>query len=546
MIRLAALCRILVVAVAIVPLLAVQSSALGVAAQSKERVIVVLRDDVADPAAVAQELGRAHGFTASHIYTAAVKGFAAEVPAQAIPGLRRNRRVAFVDPDLEVQTFAQTLPTGVDRIDADTNTTARIDGGDQRVDVDVAVIDTGSGPHVDLNVGGGKDCTGKGSYADDNGHGTHVAGIVGALDNGSGVVGVAPGARIWSIKVLNSAGSGYWSWIICGIDYVTQNAGVIEVANMSFGGSGTEGTSCSSSSLRLAICNSVNAGVTYVAAAGNSASNANTFVPATYPEVITVSALADFNGQPGGGAPPTCRSDVDDTFADFSNYGADVDLAAPGVCILSTWLGNSYATLSGTSMASPHVAGAAALYIAANGRVGPAAVKSGLQSAREQTHMAGDPDGIDEGIVNVGSSVAPTPTTTPTPTSTPALPTATPTNTPTNTPVPPTNSPTNTPVPPTNTPTNTPEVSAPVISNIAVYASRTTAYVRWTTDVPADSVVRYGVDGATNLVASDPTLTRSHTITLSGLERRTTYTYVVESTADGITTTSAPATFQTR
>ena len=104
-------------------------------------------------------------------------------------------------------------------------------------------------------------------------------------------------------------------------------------------------------------------------------------VPAAYDEVITVSALADLNGVPGGGAAPTCRTDVDDTFADFSNYGADVDIIAPGVCINSTWKGGGYNTISGTSMATPHVSGAAALYKANNPSASPAQVKSALQNA---------------------------------------------------------------------------------------------------------------------------------------------------------------------
>jgi subtilisin family serine protease len=151
-----------------------------------------------------------------------------------------------------------------------------------------------------------------------------------------------------------------------------------------------------------AICRSVQAGVTYAVAAGNSAADANNFVPATYSEVITVSALADFNGQPGGGAPATCRADEDDTFANFSNFGADVDIIAPGVCILSTYLGTGYNTLSGTSMASPHVAGAAALYKSTHPSATPAQVKTALQAAGNLNwNDTDDPDPTKERLLNV-------------------------------------------------------------------------------------------------------------------------------------------------
>jgi subtilisin family serine protease len=398
------------------------SPAPAVPASADGRYIVVLRPDVDDPRTTAEDLGRTHGFQVTHVYTSALKGFAASMPDRVAARLARHPRVALIDADLPVAAVAQSVPTGVRRIGADRNPTAKIDGADGRVPVDVAVLDTGvNAGHPDLNVVGGKDCTGTGSYADNHGHGTHVAGTIGALDNGIGVVGVAPGARIWAVKVLNSSGSGSWSTIICGIDWVTAHSGTIAVANMSLSGTGTDGT-CGSSSLHQAICNSVNAGVTYVVAAGNEHKNASSSVPATYAEVITVSALADSDGKPGrlGGA---TAYGPDDSLASFSNYGGDIDLAAPGVGVVSTSASGGYTTMNGTSMASPHVAGAAALYVAVNGRVGPASVKSALLASREKVALAGDPDGAAEGVLWVGSGGAPT-TPTPTPTRTPS-PTAT-------------------------------------------------------------------------------------------------------------------------
>ena len=378
------------------------------AAQGQElpgRYIVVFNDNVPDPAAAAAELGRARGFTVNHVYQFALKGFSATLPDAALAALQRNPQVAYIEPDQYAEAFDHiTDPTGIGRMDTDHNSTAAIASDGGSVSVGVAVIDTGSGPHGDLNVIGGTDCTGTGSFADDNGHGTHVAGTIGALDNGGdGIVGVAPGAPIYSVKVLKADGSGSSSSIICGVDWVTARAGTIQVANMSLGGRSIlrESDSCGSSALHQAICKSVNAGVTYAVAAGNSSADSSRYFPATYNEVITVSALADFDGQPGGGAAATCRSDVDDTFADFSNYGADVDIAAPGVCIRSTWVGGGENTISGTSMATPHVAGAAALYIATTGVSSPAAVKDGLLSSQEPGPISGDPDSYAEGVVNV-------------------------------------------------------------------------------------------------------------------------------------------------
>jgi subtilisin len=292
------------------------------------------------------------------------------------------------------------VPTGINRIDAELSPTAAIDGTPNNLDVDVAVVDTGVDlDHPDLNVFRNVNMITSANGDDDNGHGTHVAGTIGAKDDGKGVVGVAPGARIWAVKVLDSQGSGLMSDIIAGVDYVAQHADEIEVANLSLG------CQCTSSALDNALNNAVKAGVTVVVAAGNNAKDSSNFSPAKNPNVITVSAVADFNGQGGGGAASTCRSDVDDSFANFSNYGVPVDIAAPGVCITSTYTGGGTSIMSGTSMASPHVAGAAALWMAGHGRQSPASVKSALLSAAIAQSAAGgfseDPDGAKEPMLNV-------------------------------------------------------------------------------------------------------------------------------------------------
>jgi subtilisin family serine protease len=343
------------------------------AAVATERVVVVFHQEVADPAQTARDLSSRHDATLGFVYRHALKGFSAEVPADRLAALSRDPRVAYFEPDHVFQAFAQSLPTGIDRSETERNPHAAIDGTDTRADVDIAVIDTGIDyNHPDLYVTRATDCTSSvffpqcsgstGNLLDEHGHGTHVAGSAAALDNDIGVVGVAPGARLWSVKVLDQNGSGYLSWIIAGIDTVTQYAAEIDVANMSLG------CECASTALDDAITNSVAAGVVYAVAAGNSGKDASSFSPANHPDVITVSALADFDGLAGAAGSPTCREDQDDTLADFSNFGPLVELAAPGVCIISTWLDGTYHTISGTSMASPHVAGSAALYIAAYGR----------------------------------------------------------------------------------------------------------------------------------------------------------------------------------
>jgi len=375
--------------------------------------VVVLRPGTPEVPAVAQDLARAYGGQVGFVYEHALRGFSIRTAPQAATALASNPRVAYVEKDMPRFIHAQDLPTGIQRMFADDNASLDIDGTDDyRVDVDVAVIDTGiDRQHPDLNVVGGINCaagsifrtvcTGDGD--DDHYHGTHVAGTIAALDNGLGVAGVAPGARLWAVKVLNSKGSGYTSWIVAGIDWVAARAGEIEVANMSLGGSGY------SQAEYDAIQGAVNKGVAFAVSAGNSDADASNYSPAGFDNVLTVSALADFDGVPGGAGSATCRADQDDTLADFSNWGAAVDIAAPGVCILSTYPleRGEYGTISGTSMSSPHAAGALALLASRNKPTNAAAVSSlysAVQNAGNLNWTDDSGDGITERLLDVSTS----------------------------------------------------------------------------------------------------------------------------------------------
>jgi subtilisin family serine protease len=370
---------------------------LSSAAPSSQRYIVVL-EGAAQPGAVASQHERRHGARVEHLYSTALRGYAATLSPRAAAAIARDGRVAFVEADQRVEAFAQQMPTGIQRSFAAANANLTIDGiDDKRVDADVAVIDTGIDlAHPELDVVASTNCArggprnnggcADGQGDDGNGHGSHVAGTIAAIDDGNGVVGVAPGARLWSVRVLDNSGSGWMSWIVAGVDWVTARAGQIEVANMSLG------CACASAALDQAIAGSTAAGVVYAVAAGNEADDIAGYSPANHPDVITVSALADYDGAPGGGAAPTCRNyGADDTLATFSNRGAGVDLAAPGVCILSTWKSGGYATISGTSMASPHVAGAAAVLASASS---PSS-KAGVEAIRQAIADAGNLDWVD-------------------------------------------------------------------------------------------------------------------------------------------------------
>jgi len=386
-----------------------------------DQYIVVLRD-VADSRAQASAAVQAYHVRLFHIYEHALKGFAFRGNAAAAQSLSRNPLVEFVAADQVVHLTAQTLPTGIDRIDADLNPVSHIDGIDDRVGVNVGIIDTGIDPaHPDLNVVGGTNCLGGTSFVDDNGHGSHVAGTVAAIDDGNGVVGVAPGANLYAVKVLDANGSGSFSSVACGIDFVTgtrtdRNANNdIGVANMSLAGTGLDDGNCGKTNhdvMHKAVCGSVAKGVVHVVAAGNNAKDASGYAPAAYSEVITVSAIADFDGQPG--RKKGKRIIGPDLFASFSNFGPPVDIAAPGVSIFSTYKDGGYATLSGTSMATPHVAGGVAVYVFQNGlaqnAAGVVTIRQNITSPGAGYSVAqddprgfgGDPDSLHEPFLYLG------------------------------------------------------------------------------------------------------------------------------------------------
>jgi subtilisin family serine protease len=351
------------------------------------------------PDAVGNDIANKAGGSLGLVFGNALNGFSVTLPDVLVEKLHNDPRVESVTQDHYVSANAfssqavQTLPTGINRINAEFK-------ANKGTGVKVAVLDTGiSKSHPDLKGNLDpilkKDCTSMINNPDDNnGHGSHVSGTIAAIENSEGVVGGAPKVTLVPVQVLDAGGSGTWSSVICGIDYVTANAGSIKVASMSLGGGGTDDGNCGKSNgdlLHQAICRSVAAGVTYVIAAGNEGTDIAKSVPASYDEVITVSALADSNGLACGGGAATSYG-ADDTFASFSNYATtSADLAhmigAPGVNIYSTWKGSNYNTISGTSMATPHVSAAAALYISTHPGATPAQVRDALRAAGEPANV---------------------------------------------------------------------------------------------------------------------------------------------------------------
>lgn len=383
-----------------------------------DKYIVVLKNDQTNSPDKSEEVATSHGFKIQQKYSRALRGFSTSIPKEKLDEVKKDSRVLFVSEDHIVSIARrprptpspkpspspspsptpspQIIPTGISRVG--------INGTNKGTGIGVAVIDTGIDlTHPDLagNVIANTSCTGSATGNDDNGHGSHVAGTIAALDNSTGVVGVAPEAKLIAVKVLNANGSGTWSSVICGIDWVTANAATynIKVANMSLGSTGLSDNNCgltNNDALHHAICVSTQtAGVTYVVAAGNSSADSTTFVPAAYKDtLITVSALADSDGKPGGLGASTAYG-ADDTFASFSNYGNGVDVGAPGASIYSTYRNHTYATLSGTSMATPHATGAAALFIHSNPGSTWTQIRDGLKVLAEPAGSGHtDPSGL--------------------------------------------------------------------------------------------------------------------------------------------------------
>ncbi|WP_082837646.1 S8 family peptidase [Haladaptatus sp. R4] len=297
------------------------------------------------------------------------------VPANAISALESAPGVAYVEENGTMRALLQDLPHGVDRIDAD----IAIESGYTGTGAEVAVVDTGidsNHPDLQANLGTGKAVVGS-SWSDDNGHGTHVAGIIGAANDGQGVVGVAPEATLHAVKVLDSNGSGSYSDIAAGIEWAADQG--YDVINLSLGGG--SGSSTVDSAVQYAYSN----GCLLVGASGGSGPCTSCVgYPASSSEVVAVSA-----------------SNTEDDIASFSSRGPEIELIAPGKSVNSTYWDDTYRTLSGTSMSTAHVSGAAA-QVMATGYTNTGA-RQRLRETAEDLGLSSDEQGY--GLVDVAAAL---------------------------------------------------------------------------------------------------------------------------------------------
>ena len=331
--------------------------------------IVVFNDDVNDAPGLSRRLAGEHGAEIRFTYSAVIKGFAATLPERAVAALRNNPNVAYIEEDQEVHaSVTQSGATwGIDRIDqrsrplSGTYTYNSTGSGVRAYIIDTGIQTShsqfgGRASNVyDAFGGNGQDC---------NGHGTHVAGTV-----GSATYGVAKGALLRGVRVLNCSGSGSNSGVIAGMDWVRVNHIKPAVANMSLGGGLSTATNTAANNL-------ASAGVFLAVAAGNENQNACNVSPASAANVVTVAS-----------------STSSDAKSSFSNYGSCVEVYAPGSSITSTWLSGSTRTISGTSMASPHVAGVGALYKASFGDASYSTIRSWIINNATSGVITGNPSG---------------------------------------------------------------------------------------------------------------------------------------------------------